>query len=101
MPYKNPEDKKAWDRKRRIHQRAVNRLKVSAWAEENGHGHCVKCGTTEELEWDHIDPGTKDFVISSNYGRTWARLLEELAKCQRLCKPCHIIKTVENKENLK
>lgn len=56
-------------------------------------GKCVKCGSIENLEIDHIDPDTKVF----NLGKLWSPSKEifelELAKCQLLCKDCHINKT--------
>jgi hypothetical protein len=56
-------------------------------------GKCVKCGTTVELELDHIDRKTKSFPISlaSSDKAFW----EELSKCQVLCRWCHRIKSTE------
>ena len=54
-------------------------------------GKCVKCGTTEHLQFDHINPLEKSFTISSNFHRK--DLDEELAKCQLLCWDCHMEKT--------
>lgn len=56
-------------------------------------GVCVKCGGAENLELDHIDPDTKKANISSMHMYRWDRFLEELAKTQLLCKPCHVDKT--------
>ena len=73
---------------------------VAQYAKNNGQDKCVKCGTTDKLEWDHIDPSTKSFVITQRYHWTTERLENELKKCQRLCRPCHIAKTAkENKDN--
>lgn len=63
-------------------------------------GCCVICGTTEELEIDHIDPREKSFDI----GRLWpvAKLpdvYEELKKCQLLCRFHHIEKTKSDYES--
>lgn len=58
-------------------------------------GKCVECGTTEDLQIDHIDPKTKSFNMSQYFSK--ARLSEayaELDKCQILCHPHHIEKTV-------
>lgn len=57
-------------------------------------GKCVKCGTTDDLEIDHIDRSTKSFDIAlllSGYSRK--RVALELAKCQVLCKTHHREKT--------
>jgi 5-methylcytosine-specific restriction endonuclease McrA len=58
-------------------------------------GKCVRCGTVDALEFDHVDRATKSFTITSNLNRRWEILKEELDKCQLLCKPCHRQKTVE------
>ena len=52
---------------------------------------CVKCGATENLQFDHIDPKTKCFNV--NPQDSWEKTLPELYKCQLLCKPCHTEKT--------
>jgi len=54
-------------------------------------GKCVKCGTTEHLQFDHINPLEKSYNISNNIHRK--DLDEELAKCQLLCSKCHLEKT--------
>jgi 5-methylcytosine-specific restriction endonuclease McrA len=55
-------------------------------------GKCARCGTTENLEFDHVDPSTKKFTVSAGLSRAWGALVEEAAKCQLLCKPCHVVK---------
>ena len=54
-------------------------------------GKCVKCGATEHLQFDHINPSEKSYNISNNLHRK--DLDEELAKCQLLCSTCHLEKT--------
>ena len=55
---------------------------------------CVKCGSTENLEMDHIDPETKLFTISSRMAPKHRNaIIEELKKCQTLCSDCHAQKT--------
>ena len=62
-------------------------------------GACVTCGTKESLEFDHIDPITKEFTLAKGLA-TWAesRIQKELSKCQLLCKPCHIDKTRQDRK---
>ena len=64
---------------------------------------CVKCGSKENLELDHIDPKTKDPKLVGSSGSLWlwsvARRDTELSKCQVLCKIHHDEKTKTNKDN--
>lgn len=61
-------------------------------------GKCVICGTTEQLEFDHIDPTTKKFAISKLLNVSHQAAIDELDKCQLLCNGCHKIKTKKNKD---
>lgn len=63
-------------------------------------GKCARCGSTEDLEFDHIDPSTKAFDIAGVLSRAWNALVEEAAKCQLLCKPCHADKGAEDRPPL-
>jgi hypothetical protein len=56
-------------------------------------GKCFVCGDIEDLEFDHIDPKTKLFSITKFLSYTREDVLEELKKCQLLCKTDHIVKT--------
>lgn len=61
-------------------------------------GKCARCGTTDDLQFDHVDPSTKTFEISGRkLDGPWDDLLAEVAKCQLLCEPCHIKKTAEDR----
>jgi len=55
------------------------------WLKKNGP--CVKCGSDNDLQVDHVDP-RKKFTH-----RIWSYRIEireeELRKCQVLCHPCH------------
>ncbi len=53
-------------------------------------GRCVKCGATDDLQFDHIVHEQKSFDIADRLAQyTWKRILEELKKCQLLCSKCH------------
>lgn len=53
-------------------------------------GKCVVCGSTENLEFDHIDATTKEYNISEKLlSYSINSLLPELEKCQLLCHKCH------------
>jgi hypothetical protein len=51
-------------------------------------GKCLWCGTTENLEFDHIDPAQKQFTISS-FPCSLEMWWKEVEKCRLLCKVCH------------
>jgi len=60
-------------------------------------GKCVRCGATENLEFDHIIPANKSYTIASNITCfSLEELILEVDKCQLLCRPCHIQKGREN-----
>jgi hypothetical protein len=62
-------------------------------------GKCIRCGSTDRLEFDHRDRSTKQFELSgSGLNRSWAKLLIELQKCDLLCHVHHRVKTVQYKE---
>lgn len=85
MPYKDKQKQRAyqnqWAKQRRLD-----------WLEDRS---CMQCGSTQDLEVDHIDPSTKFTHRIWTYAAQ--RRVEELAKCQALCSTCHLEKT--RKEN--
>lgn len=58
---------------------------------------CSHCGVTKNLEFDHRDHDTKVFNISTMLAGRLDQLIEELKKCQLLCRKCHAEKTVREK----
>lgn len=58
-------------------------------------GVCVRCGSTSKLQFDHKDRMTKSFAIGKLLNVSKALALEELKKCQLLCKDCHLQKSKE------
>ncbi len=95
MPYANPAKQKA--AQAQWYQDTVRARRVE-WLDKNGP--CRKCGSSEKLEVDHVDPSQK--VTHSVW--TWAadRRNAELAKCQVLCEKCHLQKSIlENPNTLK
>jgi 5-methylcytosine-specific restriction endonuclease McrA len=63
------------------------------WITQNGP--CVKCGSDDRLEVDHVNPEEKQFnprVLWSMSPQNPLRIAE-LNKCQVLCHECHKAKT--------
>ncbi len=55
---------------------------------------CVDCGEKDPivLEFDHIDPATKEATISKmvrHLTQRWDKILEEINKCEIRCANCH------------
>lgn len=63
-------------------------------------GRCTRCGTTRKLQFDHVDPKSKKFLISSFKDRKWQRTLKELKKCQLLCEKHHREKSASDGSQL-
>jgi len=60
-----------------------------AEAVERLGGKCVVCGSTEDLQLDHILKEEKEFQIGQLWSVSKERYEAELAKCQLLCRDCH------------
>jgi 5-methylcytosine-specific restriction endonuclease McrA len=58
---------------------------------------CVRCGSTDRLELDHIIPEQKTHHAIWSWSES--RRLAELEKCQVLCHDCHQEKTSEDRRN--
>jgi 5-methylcytosine-specific restriction endonuclease McrA len=86
VPYKDPAQKREWDRQWVAARRA-------AWFADKC---CVRCSSVDKLRLDHIDAKTK---VRRGDHAIWSWTLErreaELAKCQVLCEGCHKTKTRE------
>lgn len=78
------------EQKREYQRRWLAQRRADFFADKK----CVKCGSTDRMELDHIDPATK--IANNIWSWTESRRLSEIAKCQVLCHDCHIIKTREN-----
>jgi 5-methylcytosine-specific restriction endonuclease McrA len=76
--------------KQNEYQRKWLAVRRTAWLAANGP--CVTCGSVEDLQVDHRDPALK--VDHKVWSWSEERRAAELAKCQVLCKQCHLEKTV-------
>jgi hypothetical protein len=75
--------------KRRYHERRTLAIEYLG-------GQCVKCGSKEKLEIDHIDRTSKEFKADQLRSQTIEIFWKEIKKCQLLCCTCHRYKTVED-----
>lgn len=71
---------------RRYHARRKESIEILG-------GQCNYCGSTDDLQIDHIDRYKKSIKLSTLWSISRARYLEELKKCQALCESCHKGKT--------
>lgn len=63
-------------------------------------GRCLDCGSEENLQFDHIDPSSKEFNIGKILaGANEDKLYRELNKCQLLCEDCHKAKSKRENAN--
>jgi len=76
----------------REQQRECSKERKSYCIEYLG-GKCVVCGTTHNLQFDHIKREGKKYEITRRLTLKFDNLKEELDKCQLLCAPCHLEKT--------
>jgi hypothetical protein len=88
MPYSDPA-------RRREYARKWVAARRKAWLLANGP--CVDCGSSEDLEVDHVDPSTK--VTHNVWSWAKARREAELAKCVVRCTVCHKKKSAGEKNN--
>ncbi len=60
-----------------------------AHAKEQFGNICSLCGSSEQLEFHHINPLEKSFTIGSLWSLSDDKVQAELEKCQLLCGNCH------------
>jgi hypothetical protein len=84
----------------RIYQEE-RRIRFLAIARERLGGKCsyLDCNEIENLEFDHIVPGSKVRRISTATNWSLKRFLAEVDKCQLLCRKHHQQKTTEAGEH--
>lgn len=104
MPWKNPEDKKAYYLRHRDHfiaKAKINRDRrypeLLEYVRAKKNVPCVDCGGIFPpicMDFDHVK-GDKIIHISGAVARGWAikRIQAEIDKCEVVCANCHRIRT--------
>jgi hypothetical protein len=85
-------EKEAFDPVARRKRREERRAKYVALL----GGKCVECGSTKDLQFDHINKHEKELDIAHSIDTKEDVLLNEVKKCQLLCPECHLKKTKES-----
>lgn len=91
MAYK---DKEA----RRLHYLAKATEKRAVLAEYKVEKGCADCGYNEDaraLEFDHLPGVEKSQTVASLLYQSWARIWDEVAKCEVVCANDHAIRTMD------
>ena len=81
------------NKEKRLEYAKAQRYEKRAICLEYLGGKCVKCGTTHNLQFDHIKREGKKYTITRRITGNFDNLKEELDKCQLLCVDCHKVKT--------
>jgi 5-methylcytosine-specific restriction endonuclease McrA len=89
MPYQDQSDYNAY-MKKYMKNRWNNRRKEAI---EKLGGKCTKCGSTENLEFDHKKRAGKKFTLADFSSKNEKEFQAELKKCRLLCRPCHYERT--------
>ncbi len=117
MPYKNPEDQKAYHRKwyERNSERIKKKSKVSnkKYKERNAQfvrnikssNPCTDCSDYfhyTAMDFDHISED-KDENVSRlvNDGISLKRIEKEINKCELVCSNCHRVRTWKRANNMR
>ena len=80
----------------------IRRFRAKAAAIKFLGNKCKKCGWSGNqaaLQFHHLDPKKKDFVIGNVANKNWEVIRTELKKCILLCANCHsILHSTKNDE---
>lgn len=92
--------------RRRFYTRAARQKlsqRVNAIKLERGCADCGYRGHPVALDFDHVDPATKEATVSQlvKAAAAWARVEAEMAKCEVVCANCHRIRTWDQTQDQK
>lgn len=90
--YKNNPERRSYIRKNREKAEEVTNQYILQYLLSNP---CLDCGETDPvvLEFDHIDPNSKEGDISKLRRSSLKRVKKEIQKCEVRCANCHRRKT--------
>jgi 5-methylcytosine-specific restriction endonuclease McrA len=72
----------------------IRRFRAKAAAIKLLGGKCKKCGwhgNQAAMQFHHINPDEKDFIIGNVGNKSWDSIKKEMQKCVLLCANCHMI----------
>lgn len=108
MPHKDPEARRAYDRARNTpERRAAHFAKLKAEVIAAYGGVCAQCGSTDDLQIDHVDGdgGEHRRQVTGNHRCTrglylWLRRngFPNEWRMQVLCHGCHLAKTINERK---
>lgn len=96
LEYVKPKTNRLTDEERkanRVKSVTKRRQTLKKMAIEYKGGSCQRCGYDKyigALEFHHMDPNEKDFLISrKGHCTSWEKIKKELDKCILVCANCH------------
>ena len=81
----------------------IRRFRAKAAAIKYLGGKCAKCGWHGDqaaMQFHHMIPGKKDFILGSVGNKSWDSIKKEMQKCILLCANCHMIEHSTKKDEI-
>lgn len=86
------------------HSHSTSRKQRQKYKEFMKTQRCKRCGinTPGVLSWHHVNPTTKSTEVSAlvTANATWEKIIEEISKCECLCRTCHHIDRHYSNDNI-
>lgn len=107
MPFADKEQERAWKAQNYQEKKAEYRArskaareKVFAKIAELKKDPCVDCGVSYPhyvMQFDHIGTDKVNSISNLATRASWAKILEEIAKCELVCANCHAERTYQRR----
>ena len=90
MPYNSAREKSHYYRNKEYYKKKQDRVRAERkqWLLENVSNRCEFCGSTDNLEFDHINPGLKENRVSF-LAKGITTLEAQKDNIRVLCHSCH------------